>query len=64
MCLYGHANKARCCRCCPLKAKSFRNTATYKKTLGRGFHDPPPPHRLVKRWHGGMNLRVHLRVKN
>ena len=30
----------------PLKAKSFRNTATYQKTLGRGTinpHPPPPP---------------------
>ena len=30
----------------PLKPKSFRNTATYQKTLGRGTinpHPPPPP---------------------
>ena len=27
----------------PLKAKSFRNTATYQKTLGRGTINPNPP---------------------
>ena len=43
----------------PLKAKSFRNTATCQKHK-EGFHQPPPP----PLYHGGgMTLRVCPRVK-
>ena len=41
----------------PLKAKSFRNTATYQK-LRVGFPSSTPLHHR-----GGMNLRVRPRVK-
>ena len=44
----------------PLKAKSFRNTATYQKVWGRIPSTPPPP---IPLYLGrGMDLRVPLRV--
>ena len=43
----------------PLKAKSFRNIATYQKPKGGGIHRPP-----TTLYHGGgMTLRVRPRVK-
>ena len=44
----------------PLKAKSFRNTATYQKVWGRIPSTPPPP---IPLYLGrGMDLRAPLRV--
>ena len=45
----------------PLKAKSFRNTATNQKLQGGVPSTPPPPTPLVPRW--GYELRVRPRVK-
>ena len=48
----------------PLKAKSFRNTATYQKTLGRGTINPHPLPTSSCLYHsGGVTLRVRPRVK-
>ena len=44
----------------PLTAKSFGNTATYQKLLGRVPSTPPPP---LMYHGGGVNLRVRPRVK-
>ena len=47
----------------PLKAKSFRNTATYQKTLGRGTINPQPLPTSSSPYHsGGVTLRVRPRV--
>ena len=47
----------------PLKAKSFRNTATYQKTLGRGTINPHPLPTSSSLYHsGGVTLRVRPRV--
>ena len=46
----------------PLKAKLFRNTATYRKLFGGGVHQPtttPPP----LYYDGGISLRVRPRDK-
>ena len=45
----------------PIKAKSFRNAATYLKLWGGFHHQPPPP--LPCKHDGVMNLRVRPRVK-
>ena len=45
----------------PLKAKSFRNTATYQKLWGRVPSTPPPPPPPCTTVRG-MDLRVRVRV--